>query len=87
MSSGINILFQFPTQCVQTQIWHELKKKKKRKKKDMKSQKDFTETVSHSAEDTVLFQKHGPPLEPIQDSGESLTCTAASVPCLSSHAN
>lgn len=33
MSSGINILFQFPTQCVQTQIWHELKKKKKRKKK------------------------------------------------------
>lgn len=59
MSSGINILFQFPTQCVQTQIQHELKKKKK----DVKSQKDFTEAVSHSAEDTVLFQKHGAPLE------------------------
>lgn len=33
MSSGINILFQFPTQCVQTQIQHELKKKEKEKEK------------------------------------------------------
>lgn len=59
------IFLPFSTECIQTQIPDELKKKKRNCKKDL------TVAVSHSTEeDTVLPQKHVAPVELIQESGK-----------------